>query len=202
MIRAIISDLGGVIVRVDKSKMARKLAEYSGLTPKEILGKFSSTTLTEFDKELCLGMITPEEFFEKCANEFSLKGLSFEGFKEIYANIFELIPATVELLEEQALSRKIILLSNTDAIHYDFYSQKFKEVFNIFAAQALSFRLHIAKPDRKIYLEAAKMAGLPPEDCLYIDDIKDYVNAAKEAGMKAVQFKSAEQLKEELARLE
>lgn len=201
MIKAIITDLGGVIVNVDKSIMAMKLAEYSGVTLKEILGKFSSRALTDFDKDFCLGMITPEEFFDKCTKEFSIKGLSFEGFKKIYSNIFELIPETVEILEEHSLNTKIILLSNTDAIHYDYYSEKFKEVFNIFSAQALSFKLHVAKPDKKIYLEAAKMAGCKPEECLYIDDIKSYVKAAEEVGMTAIQFKSPELLKEELERL-
>jgi glucose-1-phosphatase len=201
MIKAIVTDLGGVIVRNDKSIIAMKLAEYSGMTPKEILGRFSSTVSTDFDKDFMLGMITAEDFFERCSKEFGLKGLSFEGFRKIYTEIYPINQDVVELLEDQSLSHKIILLSNTDSITHEHLSQKFPEAFNIFSAQVLSFKLHIAKPDQKIYLEAARIAGVMPEECVYIDDVKSYVLAAESVGMKAIHFINAGQLKEALAEL-
>jgi HAD superfamily hydrolase (TIGR01509 family) len=201
MIKAIITDLGGVIVKGDKSLRAAKLAQYADATLKAILERFSNTVVTNFEADFSLGLITPDEFFQKCVKEFGIKGLTFEGFREIYGNPFSLDEATVDILEDQALSRKIILLSNTNSIHYDSLAGKFKEVFNIFSAQALSFKLHLAKPDRKIYLKAVEMAGVLPEECVYIDDVKDYAKAAESVGMKAIHFSSPEQLKEELAAL-
>jgi epoxide hydrolase-like predicted phosphatase len=201
MIKAVITDLGGVIVKGDKSIMAEKLAQYADATPKTILEKFSNTMVTPFENEFCLGLITSEEFFQKCIKAFGIKGLSFEGFKEIYGHPFELNATVVDILEEQSLTRKIILLSNTNELHYESISQNYKEAFNIFFSQALSFKLHISKPDQKIYLEAAKMAGVMPEECVYIDDVKEYAKAAESVGMKAIHFVSAEQLKEELLQL-
>jgi glucose-1-phosphatase len=201
MIRAIVTDLGGVIVKGDKLVRSEKLAQYAGVTTKTILEKFSNTVVTQFEKDFSLGLISSEDFFQQCLKEFAIKGLSFEGFREIYGNYFDLNQETVDLLEEEALSRKIILLSNTNQIHYDSISRKYPEVFNMFASQALSFRLHVAKPDPKIYLEAAKMAGVLPEECVYIDDVKEYAQAAEGVGMKAIHFSSPGQLKEELARL-
>jgi glucose-1-phosphatase len=202
MIKAIVTDLGGVIVKGDKSLRAAKLAQYASATQKAILEHFSDTVVMDIEKEFSLGIITPEEFFQECVRKFAIKGLSFAGFKEIYGAAFDLNQEIVDILEDHALSRKIILLSNTNQIHYDSISQKYVEVFNMFSAQALSFKLHLLKPDPKIYLEAAKMAGVMPEECVYIDDLKDYAKAAEAVGMKAIHFQNAEHMKEALDKLD
>ena len=201
MSRVIISDLGGVIVRVCKKRMGDKLAHYSLLSSQEILSKFSNVRASEFDMRLITGLETPEEFFQKCVREFKLSRIDFETFRQIYTDIFELVPETADVLKELSKTRKIILLSNTDALHYEFCEKKFNDVFSLFSAKALSFELHSAKPDRKIYLEALKMSGEQPEKCVYIDDIEEYVEAARKEGMHGIHFKTPQQFVEEIKKI-
>jgi putative hydrolase of the HAD superfamily len=200
-ITTIIFDLGGVIVKVDKTRMSRALANHTELSVDKITKVFSSKTATLFDTDIMTGKITPEEFFNKCVKEFHLKDLSFEKFKQIYSDIFTLIPETAEIIRTYSKTHKLILLSNTDVIHYSYCEKKFKSLFDLFAAKTLSFNVGAVKPEKKIYLEAVKMAGEKPENCIYIDDVKEYADAAEKVGMKGIHFISAQQLKKELEKL-
>ena len=55
-----------------------------------------------------------------------------------------------------------------------------------------------AKPEAKIYHEAIARAQCSPEACFFTDDLVINIEAAREHGMDAVQFLSAEQLEREL----
>lgn len=46
------------------------------------------------------------------------------------------------------------------------------------------------KPAPDIYVETAKKLGIPPEECIVIEDSKNGVLAAKKAGMKCIGFKN------------
>jgi putative hydrolase of the HAD superfamily len=46
----------------------------------------------------------------------------------------------------------------------------------------------LRKPDPEIYLRAARALGLPPEACLFVDDLTVNVEGALHVGMKALRF--------------
>jgi putative hydrolase of the HAD superfamily len=56
------------------------------------------------------------------------------------------------------------------------------------------------KPSPLIYQKAVELAGCRPEECFFTDDISEYVEGARKFGIDAVQFVSAAQLQEELAK--
>ena len=56
----------------------------------------------------------------------------------------------------------------------------------------------MAKDDKRIFLMAAKKLKVKPKECIFIDDVKDFVNVAKSTCMKGIQFKNIGQLKSEL----
>lgn len=64
-----------------------------------------------------------------------------------------------------------------------------------------SSRVGIAKPDPRIYGIAAQRAGVPAERCLFIDDTQANADAARAAGMTAVLFRDASDLRRALAPL-
>jgi HAD superfamily hydrolase (TIGR01509 family) len=64
----------------------------------------------------------------------------------------------------------------------------------------LSFQEGVRKPDWKIYEKALHEANAVPEECIYIDDVEEFVQAAEAKGMKAIQFISTEDLVSELRR--
>ncbi|GLW70024.1 haloacid dehalogenase [Kitasatospora phosalacinea] len=54
-----------------------------------------------------------------------------------------------------------------------------------------SARVGAAKPDPRIYLAAAERAGLPPHDCLFVDDTAGHLAAAAALGMSGHHHRGA-----------
>jgi putative hydrolase of the HAD superfamily len=59
-------------------------------------------------------------------------------------------------------------------------------------------RIGFAKPDPRVFAHAARQAGVPVERCLFVDDTRGHVEAARAAGMHAVHFHEAADLEEAL----
>lgn len=63
---------------------------------------------------------------------------------------------------------------------------------DIFEHIVLSFEVGHRKPEKEIFHHAAKLAGIPPSDCILIDDLDVNCSGARAAGWKAMEFKTAE----------
>lgn len=57
-----------------------------------------------------------------------------------------------------------------------------------FDAVVNTARIGVAKPDPRVFVHAASVAGVPTESCLLLDDSIGHVAAARELGMLAVLF--------------
>jgi putative hydrolase of the HAD superfamily len=62
-----------------------------------------------------------------------------------------------------------------------------------------SFQLGMAKPDPAIYRHTLERLGTRPEETLFVDDRRVNVEMARALGLKAVEFTTAEQLRQQLA---
>lgn len=69
---------------------------------------------------------------------------------------------------------------------------------NTFDVLVWSYELGIIKPDPAIYLAAIEKLGVRPEEALFIDDREVNTAAARELGMKAITFSTADKLREDL----
>ena len=54
--------------------------------------------------------------------------------------------------------------------------------------------MHLAKPDREIYIKALAEAGIKAEETLFIDDSPINCNAAQTVGINAVHYIPGEDL--------
>ena len=68
----------------------------------------------------------------------------------------------------------------------------------MFDAVTASFQVHFLKPAREIYSDMISKLGLLPQQCVYIDDIERYVDAAQDMGMHALHYRSSEGLRASL----
>lgn len=71
-------------------------------------------------------------------------------------------------------------------------------VFQEFDGIVVSGEEHLLKPDEAIYRCLLERYDLQAEESLFVDDNADNVAGARNVGMKAVQFTSAEELEREL----
>jgi len=95
---------------------------------------------------------------------------------------------------------KIAVLSNMP-IEISTYMREHAPWFGDFDYVCFSAEVHLAKPEPAIFHACLKVVGSKPEECLFIDDRAENVEAARVLGMQAVQFNSVEELARDVRRL-
>ena len=174
MIKVIIFDLGNVIVKVDKTEQFKSFSVNSDNTVSCIKEYFENSY---WRKAFEMGELKPKEFFEKTAKELNLK-MDFDNFKKVWCNIFTLNKDIENLIKDLKKRFRLILLSNTDEVHFAYIREKFK-IVNAFDEQVLSYKVGHRKPNPLIFLQALKKANTLPFNCVYFDDIPEFVYVIK-----------------------
>ena len=70
-----------------------------------------------------------------------------------------------------------------------------------FTHTTFSHRLGIAKPDAEIYRHAVQGLGVPAGEILFVDDREENIEAARAAGMVAVQYSGHKEFVETMERM-
>ena len=143
--------------------------------------------------ELESGRIEPRDFVERI-NGLLGSSLSYEAFREIWSSIFlpdTLIP--IELVRELKKRYRMLVLSNTNAIHIEMVSDVYP-ILREFDHLVLSHEVKAMKPEPAIYASALANAQARPEECFFTDDILAYVEGARAMGIQAEQFLGYEKL--------
>ncbi len=121
-----------------------------------------------------------------------------DQFLDAWACHFSPIPGMSKMLHNLAQRLPLVLLSNTNAAHWDHVRGRFP-VLRLFRSTLLSHELGLLKPDSAIYQLAAQQAGHALERCFFTDDLQPNIDAAASCGMDAVLFQGVESLRAALA---
>jgi len=188
--RAIIFDIGRVIIRVDVSRAMAGLASGLSLTPQEVWSAIEKDPRWLDWQE---GRISPRDWHLHLTKRLGAS-LTFEQFTEVWNRALDPKPILAEsLFEKLAKNYCLALLSNTDPIHMSHAEERFG-FFRFFPVRIYSYRVGASKPDALIYREALKGCKVRAEEAVYIDDIAAYAEAARRLGMFGIVFQSPEQL--------
>jgi epoxide hydrolase-like predicted phosphatase len=77
-----------------------------------------------------------------------------------------------------------------------------RELFpDMFDAVVISGEVGMRKPEPRIFLHAARLLGLPPSECVFVDDIQANVTAAERAGFTGVLHTEGKSTASRLAQL-
>ncbi|MEI6126651.1 MAG: HAD family phosphatase [Pseudomonadota bacterium] len=188
----IIFDLGKVIVDFDHYSICQRLAQHCASPPDILYEKIFASGM---EKQLDRGRITPEIFFQTLKADLDLQ-LDMAQFRDIWNTIFSLMPG-MELLIQRLKNYTLICLSNTNQWHFEYCLQHFPVLRN-FHAWILSYELGARKPEKVIFQKALEKAQALPSECLYIDDVPEFIASAEEMGIRGIAFVSAEHLERQL----
>lgn len=194
MLKAIIFDLGNVIVPFDFARAYARLAPMTSCEIPEIRARLRSTDLVH---RFETGKLEPIQFVEELGAVLG-SHIDYPEFCELWSTIFLPEPLIPEALLTKLAGRyPLLVLSNTNAIHFPMLRTNYP-ILGHFDTFVLSYEVGATKPSPHIYQEAIRRAGCRPAECFFTDDIAQYVEAAREQGMDAVQFQSAAQIEAEL----
>jgi putative hydrolase of the HAD superfamily len=193
-IRAIIFDIGRVLVRVDVAHAMQGLASGTSLSPAELWSAIEKDPRWQDWQD---GRISPRDWYLHLNQRLS-GGLTFEQFTEVWNRALDPIPIHQDAFFE-ALSKRyrMALLSNTDPIHVHHLEATYS-FFNFFPIRIYSCAVGASKPNALIYREALRALNVRAQEALYIDDIAAYVEAAQRLGLGGIQFQSPAQLTSDL----
>lgn len=147
--------------------------------------------------ELERGEITVAEFERELAARLSAAGgkpVAPDGLVARMFAGFALEPAMHDVVgRARAAGLRTCLLSNSWG---DSYSRKGWD--DMFDAVVISGEVGMRKPEERIYRYALDAVGLPPHECVFVDDIRANIRAARELGMLAVHHTSPDTTAAEL----
>ena len=190
MVKAIVFDLGGVLIDLDFDRCVRAF--------REILGYERITELLDLwhqkgiygDMEA--GLITADEFRAEVLRESRPGCVPADVDRAMAGLLTGMDPEKVPLLEELSRQYPVYGLSNNNEISvkrmHDIYEENGLDWRRIFRKEFISCRMKMLKPSREIFDAAAAEIGLPPAEILFVDDSQTNVDGALSAGWQAIYY--------------
>ena len=195
--RAIIFDIGRVLIRVDVSRAMDGLASGLSLTPKEVWSAIEKDPRWLDWQE---GRISPRDWHLHITKRLGAS-LTFDQFTEVWNRALDPNPIHSEaFLEKLSKNYRLALLSNTDPIHMSNEEARFP-FFRFFPVRVYSYRVGASKPNPVIYRKALQACKVRAKEAVYIDDVAAYAEAAQRLGMSGIIFQSPAQLQSDLRKL-
>ncbi len=196
MIKAIVFDLGRVLIHFDHNLAAKKILKYTDKTQEEIYNFFFDSPLTALFEE---GRISGADFFKEVKRALGLR-LSYKEFLPIWNDIFVFTSQNrrvYALAKKLKKKYKVYLLSNINILHFDYLKNKFP-VFDAFHNLFLSYRMKTKKPDPALYRSVIRALRVKPEEIFYTDDRQDLIEASRKLKIRGFVFKNLPQLQKDL----
>lgn len=176
-------DIGNVLLSFDFAHASRKLAKMTRLGEAEITWMVAATAeRTGYETGKC----SSDEFMKEITNKLGIRVTRSE-FREIWGDIFIENAEMVALARSLRGVKKRHLLSNTNELHVEFFTEKFPIISEI-EGFTYSHQEKMGKPDARIYQRALERAGADAAHSLFIDDREENVVAARQIGMRSVHY--------------
>ncbi len=196
-IKAIVFDFGGVLLKWDPHKLYRRFFDQPGQIDQFLAEINFSSWNAEQDRgrPFAEGVAVLSSQFPQYAH---LIRAYYEHWED---SIVGPIPGTVDILNElKQAGYSLYGLSNWSIETYPRIQCKY-DFFSVFDGTILSGNVKLIKPDPAIFNLTLKKINRTATECLLIDDSEANINTAKQIGFVTILFKSPEQLRTELHRL-
>ncbi len=197
MIKAIIFDLGNVLIGFDHRIAVNRILARTDKSARDIYDFFFDSPLTQnFEK----GLISPEDFFRQVKSELDLR-INYEEFLPVWNEIFFRKPEMEEFIQSLDAGIRLVLLSNVNRLHYEYLEKNFSCALTLFDKVMPSYVTGSIKPERRIYELALKETEAQIDEVVYVDDRADLIEAARSYGINSARFTGVENLKREFDNL-
>jgi epoxide hydrolase-like predicted phosphatase len=199
MIRAVIFDWGGVLVRTADGSLREAWERRLGLA----LGQSAAIVFgAETNYDVQTGRVSDEEHWAWIRQRLALNQQELADFRR---DFFARDAVDVELLAyiDRLRARYTVgLLSNASSNARRLLSETYGSMLDHFDSVTISSEEGVMKPDARIYEIALARAGVPrAEEAIFVDDVLENVLAARRLGMAGVHFVDPTAARAELAGL-
>ena len=195
-LRGLLVDFGGVLT-TDVFASFAAFCQAEGLSPETVRDRFrQDPRARELLGDLETGRLDEAEFERRFAPV-----LGVEAAEGLIDRLFAGMRPDEEMLEavraaKRAGVRTGLVSNSWGRGRYD--RSQFPQLFD---GTVISGEVGVRKPSPEIYELGARAIGLPPAECVFVDDLPGNLKPARELGMATVHHVSAERTVPELERL-
>lgn len=120
----------------------------------------------------------------------------------MWSDIFTLNEPLAPLIPEfKRRGYGLVLGSNTNEWHYEFYRRRFAETLDCFDGFVTSHEVGAEKPSELFFEALLRKSGRAPGECVFIDDLALNAAGARRLGLHAILYQDVPQLVAELSAL-
>lgn len=197
MIKAIIFDVGGVLVRTANRSRRSALEQRLGLQPGE-------SEIIVFNGEMGLkaqqGAITTLELWQWIQQHLRLTDEEFLAFRQDFWGGDQLDTTLIDLIRRLKKRYQTAIISNAaDNLNQTLtVDYPMADAFDLIVGSAYE---KIMKPDRIIFERTLARLGRQPEEAIFIDDFAHNIEGARAVGLHTIHFTPQTDLPAALAAL-
>ena len=183
MLKNIIFDWGGVLIHLDRQRCTDTFAQYGVEVGDELTNPYGHRRdLMNFE----LGLMSVDEFHDTVRRIYGVQ-LTDEQIDHAWNALLVGIPTyKLDTLLELRKHYRLFLLSNTNAVHWKEGRKQFEykglQMEDYFDQIFLSHEIHELKPSPEAFRKVAEMAGIKPEETLFVDDLEASCKSAEALG--------------------
>ena len=147
------------------------------------------------------GQLSGEEYWHSILQHYGLEQNESKVTKLIQEDIkswTQINDSMIQFIKESREKLyKLAIISNMtrDCL---VYMKRHFQWLELFDELIFSCEFGMNKPDARIYEACFSRIELPPQECLFVDDLVENVDGAMKSGMKVINFKSFLQFRQEL----
>lgn len=189
-IKAVIFDLGGVLVRTVDPSPRIALADQLGTTRQE-LERVVFLSKSSIESEM--GRISVEAHWQWVIDHYGQKELApMEAYQQFFSG---------DILDQELIAHiqkirgkwKTGLVSNAWKNSRNLYNERFDFLQN-FDVLIFSSEVGVRKPDPRIFRMVLNQLDIQPQESIFVDDFEENIAGARRIGMQAILFTNTEEL--------
>lgn len=199
--KAIIFDMGGVLIDLDMEGCKRAFVENLGFN--EIHNILDACHQKGIIGELEEGLVAADEFRAYVLERSNPGVLPHQVDEAFWHILLSIAPEKISLLKRLASKYDLYMLSNNNPVCLPRAEAMFEEsgfpMYENFKKCYMSYQMKALKPSEKFYKAVVEDIALPAGDMIFVDDSQKNVDGAISAGLPAVYYEPGTDLGKVLA---
>jgi len=196
LIKAIIWDIGGVLMRTEDPTPRAELAAELGLRREKLVELVFGG---DQGRQAQIGTLTQKELWDFVRSELRLESDDYPDLEQRFFGGDVLDRKLVDFIRTLKPAYKTGIISNAWSELPDILEEW--GILDAFDVVVGSGDVGIMKPDPRIFQLALERLTVAPEESVFVDDFIENVECARELGIQAIHFQSREQMLRELHNL-
>lgn len=188
-IKAVIWDMGGVILRTNGGESRQELANEYNISLDSLYDLVFNSPSAE---KATLGLITEFDHWNSTADSLGFPQKRIQELQERFWAGDGIDKPLLDFIKGLNKNFKTGLLSNAWSGARQYLNQR-NACDMVFQYSMFSCEVRLRKPDAKIYRKILELMEVEAKETIFVDDLLENIAGAEAVGIKGIQFKSTDQ---------